>query len=301
MHRIPHLSGRDIRLRSLNNRGQFVGDYRDSKGITRAFICQQSKLTYIPPLPQCQRMMAMAINDSGQVVGYGEYPRSPGEAVAYLCERGKTRALGPSGSVSTYANDINNAGLIVGYMGTIGARAVVWKDGLVRELPSPAGDSFAYGVNERGDVLGAYEFNAAIWRNNLMTKLNTIRHGEARSMNDEGLVAGWAEDGSRVGRAFLRRADGSITKLGVLSGFVHSKAGDINRHGTVVGKCATKDGGRSAAFLWTKGKMYDVNSLVGDTQGWLVEDAVAINDRGEILVTGSRQGRTAIFLLQTKI
>jgi hypothetical protein len=41
-------------------------------------------------------------------------------------------------------------------------------------------------------------------------------------------------------------------------------------------------------FLYTGGKMIDINTLVDPALGWEFDAAVGINDRGQILASGCR-------------
>ena len=41
-----------------------------------------------------------------------------------------------------------------------------------------------------------------------------------------------------------------------------------------------------SAFLYTRGRAYDLNSLLPPTSGWTIVSAIAINDSGEIIGQG---------------
>lgn len=291
---VPLPESGDIQVRDLNNRGQFTGNFGDSKGMVRGFLVVEGKLIIIPSLPECTRMFAMAINDSGVVVGYGEYRRSPGEAVAYRYQNGVTRALGPSGPVSTYAHDVNNTGLIVGYVGITVGKATVWDQGVPRQLPTSNGSSFAYAVNDKGVVLGATESLAAIWESGAVTELPGIPVASAKDINQEGVVVGR----TRSGGAFIRRPTGTIVSLPTLTGFSNSCAYGVNVKGDAVGDSTDPRAKKSTAVLWRNGKVYDLNALLEDNGSWRLEKAFSINDRGQILGSGRFKGKSTPFLIK---
>jgi probable HAF family extracellular repeat protein len=110
------------------------------------------------------------------------------------------------------------------------------------------------------------------------------RESEAVHINDAGDVVGWSSgpDGSR---AVLWSARGAIKDLGTLPGGKYDRARAINAHGDVVGLSATAHAMR--AFLWTRtGGMQDLNSLIPAASGFVVTEAVAINDQGLIVALG---------------
>ena len=107
---------------------------------------------------------------------------------------------------------------------------------------------------------------------------------EAVHINDAGDVVGWSSgpDGSR---AVLWSARGTIEDLGTLPGGKYDRARAINARGEVVGFSATAHAMR--AFLWTRsGGMQDLNRLIPAASGFVLTEAVAINDQGLIVALG---------------
>lgn len=72
-----------------------------------------------------------------------------------------------------------------------------------------------------------------------------------------------------------------MTDLGAPSGGHYSQARGINDVGQVVG-FAYVNGGRRA-FLYSQGRMQDLNDLVSPASGWILSDANAINNKGQIV------------------
>jgi probable HAF family extracellular repeat protein len=147
-----------------------------------------------------------------------------------------------------------------------------------------------------------------------MHDLGTLggRTSGATGINAAGQVVGWSETvGGRI-HAFLY-SGGKMTDLGTLSGNAgyatavgalgQARAQDavqfgsyataINDLGQVVGNSLTA-AGTFDPFLYSGGKMIDLNNLLAANSPVTFTSAEAINDRGQILVTSS-DGRS--FLL----
>jgi probable HAF family extracellular repeat protein len=81
----------------------------------------------------------------------------------------------------------------------------------------------------------------------------------------------------------------------VLPGGNQSMGNSINSWGQVVGGSNVPLPGStgaflSHAFLYSNGRMYDLNGLTPANSGWVILDAEGINDKGEIAATGSLNG-----------
>ena len=81
----------------------------------------------------------------------------------------------------------------------------------------------------------------------------------------------------------------------------HSRANDINASGQVVGWVSSFYGfptfGQATAVLWSRGRAFDLNSVV-DADGWDLRAAMGINDRGDIIGYGLKDGQTRAFFLK---
>jgi probable HAF family extracellular repeat protein len=83
---------------------------------------------------------------------------------------------------------------------------------------------------------------------------------------------------------------GQIRELGALAGARLSRARAINARGEVVGDCG--DGHDGRAFLWTRARgMQDLNGLIASSSPFLLQEAVSINDQGQIVALGIEGGR----------
>jgi probable HAF family extracellular repeat protein len=80
-------------------------------------------------------------------------------------------------------------------------------------------------------------------------------------------------------------SSGEIRDLGALAGASLSRARAINARGEVVGNSG--QGHHSRAFLWTRDRgMQDLNALIRATTPLALQEAVAINDQGQIVAVG---------------
>jgi probable HAF family extracellular repeat protein len=224
----------------INNRGQVVGTSLGQatlwNGTTAAYLGSGS---------------ALGMNDRGQIVG-----ESNGQATLW---NGTTPTyLGMlAGATSSYANDINFAGRVVGSSvlagEAFGNRATRWRTTTPIELDTLGGESVATAINDLGSAVGfGY----------LPNNVNS--------------------------RALLWGPVGTLTELDNLAGN-SSFAMDINNLGQAVGWSFTVDSqiGQHAA-LWNGTSVTDLNTFLDPDlldAGWYLYDARAINDRGWITGT----------------
>ena len=190
--------------------------------------------------------------------------------------------LGPVGTVTAQANDINDAGQAVGSFsatGTTGPRAFVWQDGLLTVLSNL--HSGAGGISPNGRIVGTAKippstfFEGVIFENGGVTPLG-FQGTTGAAINDHRQVVG------TINHAMPFLWDnGVLTELGTFGGPCGSAA-DINNLGQVVGLACTSTGtelGPSAhAFLWQGGVMTEIEPFPGHVDS----GATAINSLGQI-------------------
>jgi probable HAF family extracellular repeat protein len=226
MTALPALGGGNSYAAGLNNRGQVVGwaetDILDDTcrdGQVRQFRAvvwepRKGTTTELPPLPGDSASAATAINASGRVVGIsGECDQAVGRRTALhavVWEGGTPRRLPTlDGELWHTPTAINARGEIAGFsLSGEGFRAVFWdRDGEITNLGTLDGDaaSQAGGINARGHVVGVSHggdagSRAFLWRGDELHDLNELApeyHGvllDARSINDAGVITGWALD-----------------------------------------------------------------------------------------------------------
>lgn len=112
----------------------------------------------------------------------------------------------------------------------------------------------------------------------------------AININNIGDVVGYSTVGNNTYHAFRWNA-GQMHDLGTLPGHVSSLAWDVNNLHQVVGVSYTGNlTGTSRAVLWDAGKAIPLNSANTASQGWVLLVASAINDNGQIVGIGVRNG-----------
>jgi MYXO-CTERM domain-containing protein len=201
------------------------------------------------------------LNDLGYATGAAE--RSDGRIHAFLYADGRMIDLGTLGGTSSSGYAINAAGQVVGSSYTVSGR------------------SHAFVWDERGG----------------MRDLGTLGGSDSRAMaiNSSGTIAGAATNRGRYFHATVWKPGAGITDIGTLGG-AHSYAYGINDAG-VVGGWSYDALGRSRAFVWSDGMLFDLNDLVSNAPGWSLTAAYGINRKGQIVGTGLFNGQSAAFLL----
>jgi probable HAF family extracellular repeat protein len=87
-----------------------------------------------------------------------------------------------------------------------------------------------------------------------------------------------------------------MRRLGALPGDDASEARAINVTGHVVGRSGAADFSRSRAVLWQGGVPVDLNSIAA-APGWALSSATGINDVGQVVGVGLRDGQIRAFRL----
>jgi probable HAF family extracellular repeat protein len=154
--------------RGLNNAGAVIGDSTpvgDGLGLPFLWTKQTGMQALSTTAAGSLGGEAYAINDAGQVVGYGQ---NSNEAFALIWENGSVRRLGNlAGANCTIANSINSRGQVIGYsgpgfpQGDCTGRAVIWENNgppvdLNFLVPpnSPLQLYEAITINDRGEIVG---------------------------------------------------------------------------------------------------------------------------------------------------
>jgi len=242
--------------RGINDAGQVAGE---SGG--NGFLYSGGTMTTIAGWGYTS---VRGINNDGTVVGMAEYPDAEEGLVrhAYSYRNGATSDLGTLYGIRSQANAINNLGHVAG--GT--------------DIGGPPNWPLTPFLYRDGGMIDLGPFNGP-W-------------SEAMAINDLDQVVGYAGYESRGGELYPRGAflwdGGSVLDLGALTGSDYSYANGINNLSQVVGWYG--DYQASRAFLYEGGSLLDLNSLIDPASSWVVNDATAINDLGQIVGTACRAG-----------
>ena len=274
-----------------------------------------TEITY----PGIISITARAINNLGQVTG--TLVDEHADFFAFFYSGGQTVEI-PSGFDSA-GTAINNHGVVVGGY-TNGYGSFIWPGTLI---PFGPANSFAYGINDSGTVVGGPP--AYVYKSGVVIDLGLPAGSIANGINNSGQVVG--SNGS-VG-SFLRR-NGHITSLPLLSAIAINNNGDIlgyiqpasgnpqpvldaggvltyiplparatgpvevyalNDRDHVVGTVQL-NGARIEPFLWN-GRFWLLNSLIPAGSGWVLRDAEGINIKGQIVGSGTLNGVVAAYIL----
>jgi probable HAF family extracellular repeat protein len=237
--------------------------------------------------------------------------------------------LGTLGGTSSSGNALNDLGWVMGsanLSGNTTEHAVAWTEGFQIDLGTLGGPNsdVSWPVkNDFGIVAGWAEkaaldplgeswsctaFNPTgtpdghvctgfVWQYGVMIALPTLggSNGFAAGVNEQGLIAGWAENSVHDGTCSAPQVlqfkpvvygpgPNRIQELPTYAGDPDGAATAINAQGEVVGISGICDDAVGAltakhALLWANGKVINLGSLGGE--GW--NTPMAINNRGDIV------------------
>jgi probable HAF family extracellular repeat protein len=272
----------------INDAEQVVGWYDSSSWSEHGFFWQNGEMTDIAaicsPIPFPPR-----INNSGQIAGNCNTD-------AVLWENKTTTNLN-----LTYAYDINDRGKVVGMLDR--RPVVLDKQGRITDLGSLGGFiGNVQGINNRGQIVAVAsdtnleEQNTFLWNNGDLTDLGKLFYVSplppARINNSRQIVGTLS---AQQGQIALLWQNGQVIDLGSLGGG-NSYAHDINQAGKVVGSSSTSSG-VTHPFVWSNGRMRDLNNLSFPKSRWELQVALGINNKGQIVGYGTHNGKIRAFLL----
>ena len=263
-------------------------------------------------LPRQRFSLANAISAGGRIVG-ASY-NIAGRGRAFVWDGTSHRVGSLPGYPYSEAHGINDAGQAAGWAMTgdrdrwhaLVARAFLSDSGHLTDLGTLGGPySAAYAVSDAGVVVGKADTetfgqtHAFQWQNGAMTDLGTL--GGANSLADrvnaQGQIAGTSEISDGPARhAFLWDA-GRMTDLLPLPGDTDSAAGGLSPTSDVVGTSSNTATARTRAVLWHGSLCRDLNAWLPAHSGWVLETATGLNAAGQIVGTGTLNGKPRAFLL----
>jgi probable HAF family extracellular repeat protein len=132
-----------------------------------------------------------------------------------------------------------------------------------------------------------------------MTKMGTLGGpwSQGYAINNKGQVTGLAYTASGLAHGFIANCGTcALRDLGTFAGSTSTVWGfGINDSGVVVGQSTFQN--TYHAFVYSGGKIKDLNKMIAAGSGWVLISANGINSAGQIVGMGSHNGRTHAFLL----
>lgn len=294
-------------------------DLCQSLAPSEAYLWSSSGIQDLHNLPGNDSSIGYYVNDAGTVVGYSANTQSGiGHAFVWTKSTGMVD-LGtlPGGNGYSLADAITSKGIIVGqsFVSNGNVHAVAWTltNGKYQiqdygTLPG-ALYTYPYDINEKLQVAGvAYFDKAGTMYHGFFASpttgykdLGTLQGGGnsfADFINSSGIIVGSATSTQFPnGVAVAWDTTRKIHSIGTLPGGDTSFAGGVNDSNQVVGE-STISGGASHAFVWTiAGGMKDLNKLIPQNSGWVLNHASAINNNGQIVGYGTINGENHAYIL----
>ncbi|HUO16177.1 MAG TPA: hypothetical protein VMX38_14425 [Verrucomicrobiae bacterium] len=240
---------------------------------------------------------ATAINSSGVIVGFATRSGS-NEPIAFRYADGKLSLL--SGDPSK-ALAINDAGNIAGVSAN---HLVVWRGNKIAPLADCCG-GVIHGISQNGEVVGRINdkeghYTAFVWNGQHGLESIAPPHSTmstALAINDAGHILIQRYTPNEV---YLRVA-GELTLIPLASDAASQPLGMSNCD-VIVGEFGAASDFYHA-FAWDrKNGLRDLNQFTPRAEGWILESAVDINDRGQIVGIGDHGNEQDVgFLLSPEI
>ena len=308
---LDHLGGAtESRAMGINNLGQIVGFTVDAAGNSHAATWQSNgNGNLLPVLSQTNPISeAYRINNAGQIVGKARTDSNASHAAYW--SGGTVTDIGVIGGATSFANDINEAGVVAGSSDAArGSVAFTWTPGggFVNYGNFNTDDNLQRagfnGISDTGALVGtAYRlfspFKAikATAGNLSVTEISPpgqFSTGMALAVNDAGTIVGYQNGGSGGAHAAIFDGNGGFQDLGAL-GLTDSQASDINSAGLIVGHAFGDDGSGNflaKSFVYDNGTMTDLLTLIAPGSGWTeLFQANGVNDLGQIVGAGVFNG-----------
>lgn len=247
---------------AINDAGQIAGRTNNPQTVVsdeQAFVFDANGM-HRGGLPGSYGSIANGINAQGQAVGRS-ISIAGNIATSIIYTPGAGISAIPGAPISSSANDINSAGVVVGTY-------------------NYSGNLYHGYILDQGTVTDVGTFGGPF--------------SEAVAINELGQVTGVAHTTDSYARAFVYDK-GVLKNIGTLG--VDSAGADINIGGDVVGTFYD-EAFNPRAFLYTPELgMVDLNTYLGPDSGWVLASAYGINDGRMIVGTGTYLGIRSAFLM----
>lgn len=292
-------------------------------------LWRNGTFTNLGKFPNGHYAAATAMNSFGTLVGNGDL----GDFLphAFVTYNGGLLNIDTTGGANILAIGILDNGVIFGNMTKSGSGSpsswnpMMWtqdpghpdryRENILPKLPG--GDTKSVGAylaasNKSGQLVG-WVTNSVIgqlggfWNNDATHSVVALSalpggyHSIAWGLNDIGQAVGESSNAATSTVAVLWQNDAAHTpiELGTLPGDSVSAASGINIAGQIVGVSVTSMiSGTSRAFFYQNGTMVELASLIDPADGaWTFDSVAGINNAGQIIATGTSNGRSTAVLL----
>ena len=246
----------------------------------------------IPTLPGGTFTTTGGINNSGQVVGYGDVADGSTHGFIYDVRRGTSCDIGEG-----FPTAINDSGVAVGE--SVSGEAALFRGGMVIPLGSVPGEieSFATSVNNAGVAVGAALLTGRT------ISLVLYAHGQATpidlgpgvrlyiainpTINDAGIVSGTvgvvATGNFRAFRHDIH--SGKTTLLEPIAGDTDTWGLGVNSRGEILGYSFVLFSPTEHIGTWDRQGNFTVHFTEGTAQYPTVSNGLVFNDRDQIVIS----------------
>ena len=224
---------------------------------------------------------AYSVSNAMEVAGYTA--NGSGQK-AFVYSGGVMQNIGVATTLNSKAMAINDSGQVAGYVSNGHAEAYLYQNGTTQFLGNLGGNSYAFGLNSWGQVVGSSktkngDTHGFLYDGTSMRDIGTLGGNFciANDISDLGGVVGTSTTGSGDDHAFLYSAGtGYMKDIGTLGGS-NSYGNAINLYGQAVGASDTISDD-SHAFFYNGDTMLDLGTLGGSESA-----ANGINDLGFVV------------------
>jgi surface-anchored protein len=309
------LGGGTSRAFRINEQGHMVGEAQRADGSSGAWLWTNGVMVDLGALGGTNSV-AFGLNEQGQVVGRAQNAAGRMKAFTWDAVNGMVEApgLGGTGSFDSSLYAINDSGFAVGQARNLAnqLQAFYWSNGVSTAVPLPGGsNSRAWDVNGAGQLsgwgrdasnaivgfrwsaAGGYEFvgNLVPGADVFAVGINTNGHIAGAIQKDFGHQPG--SSNPPISRAFFW--DGaSLRDLGLPEGYDGAAGNYLNDQGWVAGVAyrfnASGQPAEDSAFLHKDGVNHELELLTPHGSGWHLQWAYDVNNRGEIVGWGLKDG-----------
>lgn len=304
--------GANVEPRAINNLGVVVGSSNTDQYPSSAFRWSSAQ-----GMELIAGTSANAVNDNGQIAGStitgafvldGNNYRDWSDYGAFGINQAGSAAGYNVGSNPYQPRSLPyNPAIFDGNQWTVfdianiyprGTRDGVYADRFILNSINDSGYSvgykYRYGLAGTSAILIAPDIK--IQDSTDVTYLSVPAGGKAADINNSNMIVGTTGNTQAY---ILDYNSSSLTTLPLLDGGLRSNAYDINEYNQAVGSSETLDGSTlvNHAVLWDQanGVIADLNTWA--PVDWILESATAVNDNGDIVGTGYRNGVPHGFLL----